>query len=145
MSNSENTITIEVAAATAPEATAKATRAPHSARVALPKAGSKKKATSSKKAPKSQKVSKPAKAPRTPKTAKKQSGPQTGSETEAIMALLTRPDGATLQDLMKATSWQPHSVRRIFVGSGRQKDGFGRCFCKARERRAPLLGEGLTP
>jgi hypothetical protein len=34
MSNSENTTTIEVAAATAPEATGKATRAPHSARCA---------------------------------------------------------------------------------------------------------------
>jgi len=34
-----------------------------------------------------------------------------GTKTERILALLKRPDGATLQAIMTATGWQPHSVR----------------------------------
>ena len=34
-----------------------------------------------------------------------------GTKTERILALLKRPEGATLQAIMTATGWQPHSVR----------------------------------
>jgi len=34
-----------------------------------------------------------------------------GTKTERILALLKQPEGATLQTIMTATGWQPHSVR----------------------------------
>ena len=33
------------------------------------------------------------------------------TKTEKVIALLRRPEGATLKALMTATGWQPHSVR----------------------------------
>jgi hypothetical protein len=59
--------------------------------------------------PEAAKVGKPAKAAKAPKP--KASGPREGSKTEKILALLRRPAGVTLGELVRATSWQPHSVR----------------------------------
>ena len=47
------------------------------------------------------------------------------SKTKAakILDLLKRPDGATMKELMKATSWQAHSVRGFLSGALRKKMG----------------------
>ena len=50
---------------------------------------------------KTQTVSKPKRAPEKPASTK----------TERVIALLRRPEGATLKALVAATGWQPHSVR----------------------------------
>jgi hypothetical protein len=37
--------------------------------------------------------------------------------------MLKRPNGATLKELMKATGWQPHSVRGFLSGTVGKKIG----------------------
>ena len=42
--------------------------------------------------------------------------PSSGTKTAAIIALLKRADGATLAELIAATSWLPHTTRAALTG-----------------------------
>jgi hypothetical protein len=46
---------------------------------------------------------------------------RTGSKFEEIVALLVRPEGASIAELAAATGWQPHSVRGALAGSLKRK------------------------
>ncbi len=91
-----------------PKATQKASRAPRGAHIAPKKGKSAKKAAPAKKAPKG---------------AKKAKSARDGSKTAQVLDLLKRPSGVTAKELMKATGWQPHSVRGFLSGTIGKKMG----------------------
>jgi hypothetical protein len=115
----EYTETAPASVAAEPKATKKARVAPQGAHVAKKKGKPAKKATPAKKAHKT--AAKP-KGGR-PEKAAKEKGVLEGSKTETILDLLKRPGGVTAKELLKATGWQPHSVRGFLSGTIRKKMG----------------------
>ena len=65
-----------------------------------------------------------AKAPKkAPNGAKKAGSARDGSKAAKVLDLLKRPEGASMKVLLKATGWQPHSVRGFLSGTIRKKMG----------------------
>jgi len=101
-----------------PKATPKASAAKRARNVAPKKTKTGKKASPAKKAP---------------KAAKSATGAREGSKTARVVDLLKRPGGATGKELMKATGWQPHSVRGFLSGTVGKKLGLAVTSTKAED------------
>ncbi|MDQ8699230.1 DUF3489 domain-containing protein [Hyphomicrobium sp. LHD-15] len=66
------------------------------------------------------------------------------TKQELVLSLLNRKEGASVEDIMKATSWQGHSVRGFFAGTVKKKLGFtltsSRAEGEVRRYRIELRG-----
>jgi hypothetical protein len=60
---------------------------------------------------------KAAQAKKAPTGAQEATGARDGSKAAKILDLLKRPAGATAKELIKATGWQPHSIRGFLSGT----------------------------
>jgi Protein of unknown function (DUF3489) len=112
-SNTEVSDMAEAPAAQEPKASKAGRAGARRAHVAPNKGKSRKNASPAKKA---RKVKRGAKS-------KENAGPREGSKTDRILELLKRPEGVTAKELMKATGWQPHSVRGFLSGTVGKKMG----------------------
>jgi len=59
---------------------------------------------------------KPAKKKKTAGKKTKPVPPRANTKQTQLVAMLQRPDGATVEEIAKKLDWQPHSVRGAFVG-----------------------------
>jgi hypothetical protein len=46
------------------------------------------------------------------------------TKQERLLTLLSRPEGASIAEMMQATNWQQHSVRGFLAGTVKRKLGF---------------------
>jgi hypothetical protein len=71
-----------------------------------------------------------------------QSGAKRPSKQDAVIAMLRRPEGATVDEVASATGWQRHTVRGVFSGTLRKK--FGLTLASAKEERGRVYRIGAV-
>lgn len=71
-------------------------------------------------------VQTPAKTRKAPNSSGSSSGktpPAKATKSDMLIALLSRPNGATIATMMAATGWQAHSVRGFLAGTVKKQLG----------------------
>jgi len=64
-------------------------------------------------------------------TPEQQSGQAPTTKHAQLLQLLSRPEGASIEELTRATNWQQHSVRGFLAGTVKKKMGLAVTSSKA--------------
>ena len=72
---------------------------------------------------------------------KPQSDRKRPSKQDAVIAMLRRPEGATVDEVASATGWQRHTVRGIFAGTLKKKLGLSLASVKEERGRVYRIAE----
>ena len=63
------------------------------------------------------------------------------SKQDAVIAMLRRPEGATVDEVANATGWQRHTVRGVFSGTLKKKLGLSVASAKEERGRVYRIAE----
>jgi hypothetical protein len=63
------------------------------------------------------------------------------SEQDEVIAMLRRPEGATVDEVASATGWQRHTVRGVFSGTLKKKLGLALASAKEERGRVYRVAE----
>jgi hypothetical protein len=67
------------------------------------------------------------------------------SKQDAVIAMLRRPEGATVDEVASATGWQRHTVRGVFSGTLKKKLGLSLASAKEERGRVYRIGAPANP
>jgi hypothetical protein len=68
-------------------------------------------------------------------------GPREGTKKALVLSLLSRPQGATIDDLLSATGWLPHTTRAALTGL--RKEGYE--FAKSKNAEGETVYRTENP
>jgi hypothetical protein len=67
------------------------------------------------------------------------------SKQDEVIAMLRRPEGATVDEVVNATGWQRHTVRGVFSGTLKKKLGLTLASAKEERGRVYRVAEPANP
>ena len=74
-----------------------------------------------------------------------QSDAKRPSKQDEVVAMLRRPEGATVDEVVSATGWQRHTVRGVFSGTLKKKLGLTLASAKEERGRVYRIAESASP
>ena len=74
-----------------------------------------------------------------------QSDAKGATKQDAVIAMLRRPEGATIDEVASVTGWQRHTVRGVFSGTLKKKLGLTIGSTKEERGRVYRIGTPANP